>query len=325
MLTYKKFARALGAFALAATLAPATAQVIGPVAVGGFTADIVANGPGPAINSTTEDMDGGVAPNRYCFIAPDYVSPTGATPVSSLPAGGVVSSGQAPFPTFQLAPYTDPNSLRMPGLSGGTLTLNTPRTATELWLLAASGNGASDFDALVTFTDQTNQLFPNQRADDWFGGAAYAIQGVSRVNYTTDMLQNSTVEPRLYQLQLLIAAANQTKFVQSLTFTKLAATGTLNVMALSANVLPTGTQPEAVTAALTVAPNPAMHHLTVQHPPAGTGGERRLLDLTGRVVLTAPAAASGSTTLDVAALPKGVYLLRYADGRQHRGLRVVKQ
>ena len=318
---YKTLTLTLWTLALAAT---ATAQTIAPVVITGFNADIVANGPGPAAGSATDDMDGGVAPNQYCFVAADFVNPIGDTPTSSLPTGGVIISGQAPFPTFQLGDYTAANSLRLPGLSSGTLTLPTPRPANELWLLAASGNGPSDFDALVTFTDQTTQLFSNQFVDDWFDGAAYAIQGVSRVNYSTDIIEHSAVNPRLYQLQLSIAATNRTKLVQSLTLTKTTSLATLNVMAVSANVLPMGTKPAANAPTLTVAPNPATGQLTVQHP-AGTCGETCLLDLTGRTVLTAPTDGSGATTLDVTALPAGVYLMRYADARQHRVVRVVKE
>lgn len=311
----------VSAFILTAATAPA--QTIVPIAVTGFTDDVVANGPGPAATSTTEDMDGGSGVNRFCFVAPDFVNPAGDTPSSSLPLGGLVSSVQSPFPTFQLADYSAPNSLRLPGLGSGTLTLTTPRAANELWLLGASGNLSSEFDAQITFTDQTTQVFPNLLMDDWFNGFAYAIMGVSRVNYTTDIIQHSAVNPRLYQMALPIAAANQAKLIQSVTFTKLSAQGTLNVMGLSAAPSTMGTVPAAPLARLSVSPNPVTGHLTIECP-ADAGGTIELLDLTGRVVLSTEAELA-ATTLDVSALPAGVYVVRYADARQHRMARVVKE
>ena len=107
-------------------------------------------------------------------------------------------------------------------------------------------------------------------------------------------------------------------------FTKTTALGTLNVMALSANVLPMATDPGATEAVISLAPNPVDSRFTVQHP-ATAGGTIRLQDLTGRELLMTPASASGATSLDIATLPAGIYLLRYADVRQSRTIRVVKQ
>ena len=90
-----------------------------PVAVTGFTADIVANGAGTVMSSTTSDMDGGNVGTRYAFMAPSYVSPTGAVPTVSLPASGLINSVATSGLSFQLAPYTANNSLRIAGTGTG--------------------------------------------------------------------------------------------------------------------------------------------------------------------------------------------------------------
>ncbi|MCI1187242.1 T9SS type A sorting domain-containing protein [Hymenobacter sp. DH14] len=62
-------------------------------------------------------------------------------------------------------------------------------------------------------------------------------------------------------------------------------------------------------AALTAAPNPATGRVMLTLPPAATSAE--LLDPLGRVVRRVPAPA-GTSTLDVAGLPSGLYVVRAA-------------
>ena len=44
------------------------------------------------------------------------------------------------------------------------------RAATDVYLLATSGNGDSTFGVTVTFTDNSTQVFAGQTAADWFSG-----------------------------------------------------------------------------------------------------------------------------------------------------------
>src|SRR4051812_9128058 len=97
-----------------------------PVAVTGFTADVVANGAGPVSASTTADVDGGPVNSRFAFMAPTFVNPAGSSPFVSLPATGLIPSATTSGLSFQLAAYTGNNSLRIPGTGTGTLTLATP-------------------------------------------------------------------------------------------------------------------------------------------------------------------------------------------------------
>ena len=278
-----------------------------PAAVTGFTADIVANGAGTVMSSTTSDMDGGATNTRFAFVAPTFVNPSGASPTSSLPAGGLISSAATPGLTFQLASYSANNSLRIAGTGTGALTLTTPQAAGEIYFLASSGNGASTVTVTVTFADQTTEVFAAQTVADWFGGSNFAIQGISRANYDTDNIENSTTEPRLYQYRLALTAANFTKQIQSIRFAKTSATGVLNVMAVSTNAVCTSA-PTAGTAVASVASvcgaTPVTLSLTGASADAGvtyqwqasTNGGTTFTDISGATASTYTASSLAATT-----------------------------
>ncbi|WP_460616742.1 fibronectin type III domain-containing protein [Hymenobacter ruber] len=278
-----------------------------PVTVTGFTADIVANGTGTVMSSTTSDMDGGAVNSRFAFVAPNFVSPTGATPTSSLPATGLINSVATSGLSFQLASYSANNSLRIAATGSGTLTLATPQSAGEIYFLASSGNGASTVTVTVTFTDQTTQVFAGQTVADWFAGSGFAIQGISRVNYDNNTIENSTTDPRLYQIRLALAAGNYTKQIQSIGFAKTSTTGVLNVMAISSNALCTAA-PTAGTAVASVtsvcASTPVALSLTGSSADAGityqwqasTNGGTTWTDITGATGSTYTATGQTVTT-----------------------------
>ncbi len=210
-----------------------------PVPVTGFTNDVIANGTGTVISSTTSDMDNGAVGNRFCFVAANYVSPTGATPVNSLPATGIINSAATPGITYKLESYAANNSLRITATGGtGTLTFNTPspQSAAYVYLMGASGNGASTFTATVNFTDGTTQVFTGRTLADWFGGANPVVQGVGRVNYDSNALQSGT-DPRIYEVQLSLLATNYGKPIQSIGITKTSAVGSLNILAVSVGIV----------------------------------------------------------------------------------------
>jgi gliding motility-associated-like protein len=224
----------------------AAQTVYTPATVTGLNQDIVANAAGTVASSTTSSMDQEtVFGSNWCFAAPSFVNPAGLQPSTSLPATGLIASAVAATPglSYQLASYSAPNSLRIPGVGSGTLTLTTPRPASTVYVLAASGSGDSPSIIVnVTFTDQTLQAFV-VTVPDWFGGSNAAITGVSRVNYDNNTIENNTTDPRLYQIPLQLLPANATKLVQSVTFTKTLPTAVLNVMALTLArpcTLPTG-------------------------------------------------------------------------------------
>ncbi|WP_460502935.1 hypothetical protein, partial [Hymenobacter agri] len=278
-----------------------------PVAVTGFTADIVANGTGTVMSSTTADMDGGGVNSRFAFVAPNFVNPAGASPTSALPATGLINSAVTAGLSFQLASYSANNSLRLPpaATGAGTLTLATPQSAGDVYLLGASGNGASTMTATVNFSDGTTQAFTGITVGDWFGGTPFAIQGISRVNYDNDNIENSTTDPRLYQYRLALLPANYSKTIQSITVAKTSTAGSLNIMAVSVNSVCAGT-PTAGTATASVSSVCASTSFTLSLAGAtadagigyqwqvSTNGGTSFTDITGAT--TNPYTVSGQST-----------------------------
>ncbi|MDO7851693.1 fibronectin type III domain-containing protein [Hymenobacter convexus] len=203
-----------------------------PVAVTGYTADVVADGTGAATARTTADFDGA----SYALMTVGYTNPAGATSTSGLPASGLITSAATSGLTFQLAAYTANNSLRLNTTGGtGTLTVTTPRTAGDVYVLASSGSGVSTMVVTVTFTDGTTQVFPATTVADWYGGTGAAIIGLGRVSVADNTITNNTSDPRLYEFRYTLSAANLSKQVQSVGFSKTSTTGVLNVMGISVN------------------------------------------------------------------------------------------
>lgn len=206
----------------------ASAQTYTPVTVTGYNADVVAEGTGPALTLTTNDVDG--ASNS--FMAAGYTNPANATTSRGLPANGLIVSAVASTPglTYQLAPFTGNNSLRLNGAAAGTLTLATPASAAIVYVLATSGSGTSNTAITITFTDNTTQVY-NLLINDWFGGTGFAIQGLGRVNRNSNFIDNNAIDPRLYQYALTLSPFNIGKQIQSIAFTN---TGkVLNVMGIT--------------------------------------------------------------------------------------------
>lgn len=242
---------------------PATAQITyTPVAVTGFTDDVIANGRGPAASSTTNTVDFGLVNNRFSFVAPDYVSPTGATVTTPtpLPLNGLISSSTTSGLWFQLASYSANNSLRIAGTGSGSLSLTTPQPAQTVYVAAATGNGdatvGTDVTMTVFFTDGSSEAF-TRRVFDWYAGPNVVVGNLSRVNRDNDVIDARPGQPNIYQHALLLSTANWGKPVSRVLFSKTqipAGATILNVFnglaitLASSCGLPTGTvQPAAAT------------------------------------------------------------------------------
>jgi hypothetical protein len=218
----------------------------------GYTADVIANGAGNANVSTSLAVDNA----NYNFMSNDFLPPLAATsPAYALPANGLINSAVTTGLSFQLAPLTGSNSLRIPTQNGtGTLAFSNNVTATKLIVLATSGSGPSTISAVVNFTDDTSQTFTGVVVPDWFFSSAQpvAVSGFGRVLRTTNAIENPLGDPRLYQITLDILPANQVKMVESVQFTKTSlAEGVLNVFAVTADVLSTCPSPTGLAATST--------------------------------------------------------------------------
>lgn len=217
-----------------------------PVAVTGYTADVVADGTGTVASSTSTDFDAA----SYALMALGYTNPGGTVATTGLPATGLINSAATPGLTFQLASYTANNSLQIQAPGTGILTLVTPRAAGDVFVLASSGSLTSTVGMTVTFTDGSTQAFPATVVPDWFGGSPAAISGIGRVSRADNTIQQGTSgNPRLYQFKLTIAPGNLVKLVQSVAFDKTSTSGVLNVMGISINPVCSGLPTAGTTAA----------------------------------------------------------------------------
>src|SRR5690554_6764018 len=90
------------------------AQDLTIVGATGYTQDVVANGVGSMMSSTTTTADY----NNYCFLSQDWKLNSGDAPIGvGLPAGGVIVSPDINGLTYQIpsaaTPYGVNNSLRL--------------------------------------------------------------------------------------------------------------------------------------------------------------------------------------------------------------------
>jgi gliding motility-associated-like protein len=221
---------ALGLGAFHSASAQQTVYV--PAAVTGYTADVIANGPGTVASSTTNTVDRGIPTVRWCFANTTF---PGLTSGPALPANGLITSISTIGLTFQMAPAAGNNSLRIDGAGTGTLTLTSPQSCSEVMVLATEGNGSTAPKSfVVAFTDGTSQTFPNIVVPDWFGGTITpAILVGSRVSYVDNSVDIQNTNPRLYEVRLSLAVANYNKSVQSVTVSKSSTDPVLNVMGIS--------------------------------------------------------------------------------------------
>ncbi|MCX8524112.1 T9SS type A sorting domain-containing protein [Chryseobacterium formosus] len=251
-----KVKRLFGLAAVAALFSTqnVAAQYYYPVAVSGFTSDVIANGVGNATASTTASVDA----VDYAYVSKDFM----ATATSPAMTYGLPVTGQfmgvvttTPGMTYQLASYSASNALKLNATSdSGTLTFATPTAAFNLYFLATGGSGSGTVSAVVNFSDGTNQTFTGLTVGDWYDQANFAIQGIGRIKITTNALEDGGgINPRIYQIPLVITAANQSKTVQSIAFTKTAGTGFVNIFGVSADKYTTCLAPSAVTASAVTA------------------------------------------------------------------------
>jgi hypothetical protein len=206
-----------------------------PVA-SGYTADVIANGIGSSLVSTNNDVDG----VSYAFVAKDFQLTSTSTPLTyGLPTDGIINSVVAGTPglSYILGNLSGNNALRLAAANdSGTLTFTTPKPAFTLYMLSTSGSGTSVVNVTVNFSDGSSQVFSNISLSDWYGGANFAVQGIGRIKRSSDALESSTTDPRLYQTPLAIDAANQAKPIQSVAVTKASGAGYPNIFAFSADV-----------------------------------------------------------------------------------------
>lgn len=223
----------------------AQAQEFAPLQVAsGFNADVIANGVGSAMNSTTMAVDNA----NFAFITTDFQATSSSPTVSTaLPTSGMIVSSAVVGMQFQMAPYSGNNSLRIATQNtSGTLTFTNQISATRIFLLATTGSGQASITGAINFSDNTTQAITSSVVPDWFNSTALpiAISGIGRVGRADNVVETPTGNPRIYQLQVAVAIANQSKTITGITITKSSsAEGVVNLFAVSAEITPTCPSP----------------------------------------------------------------------------------
>lgn len=219
----------------------------------GFNQDVIANGVGAASASTSAAVDN----VDYAYLSNDFrATATSAAPTYSLPASGLINSIATATSglTFQLASYSENNSLKLTANNeSGTLAFANQLSGTTLYILATSGSGASSVSGLITFTDGTTQTANSSAVPDWYDGTTQptAIQGIGRIKRSTNGLEGTATNPRMYQIAFPIDLANQAKLIQSVLITKTLAAGYVNIFGASVKALPNCPEVASVSSAIT--------------------------------------------------------------------------
>jgi hypothetical protein len=274
----------------------------------GLNADVIANGTGTVVSSSNFDIDG----VNYNYVATDYKLTASSTPITyGIPVNGLINSIAPATPglSFQLASLSANNSLRLPTATPtGEIVFTTPIASAKLYMLSTTGSGAGTVSVLITFTDNSTQPLTGISVPDWYGGTnpAPAIQGIGRINRTTNALEPNANDPRMYQVPLAILPANQAKLIQKIQITKTSTGGgVVNVFAFSAEVPPTCPSPSALTATSTATSGTVSWTAAATAPALGYDIYIST-SATAPTASTTPTGNTANTTTTFPGLPTGV-------------------
>src|SRR5690606_22429869 len=126
----------------------------------GFTADVIANGVGNPLLSTSIGVDGG----NWAFLSTDFqITSPGTTYPNALPSSGLMNSIVAASPglSYHINSYSEYYAIRSAtSRSNGTLTLAYPLPAFSIYILGACGDRAVPLSGTINSTDNSTQTFP---------------------------------------------------------------------------------------------------------------------------------------------------------------------
>ena len=235
----------LAGFAATSLLAAPAPAIMTPIAVTGWTSDLVveSNAVGPPYTNYATEMNAGEGTGFYQTGLPGYSW--------GLPPSGLFVSMVGDGTIFQFQPYTASNALVLnadTGLTNGTLTLLTPAVYAQIAVVAHSGNGTNPAGPLTLTFNDNSQLVTTYSAPDWFNNTNNVCWfGTGRLTLTNGSDNNGLENPRWYQttinLATLMGASN--KPLASVTFGKAGAKSTA-IYAISGQLASTAT-PIAIT------------------------------------------------------------------------------
>jgi hypothetical protein len=225
-----------------------TAQIgYTPLEISGFSADVIANGVGPADGSSTHSVDSGSANNAYLCI--DYKPLSNSTALTyGLPVNRTLNSPNTTGLQYLLANYSGNNSLRLSATNDfGVLTFAQPQKLTNLFLAVASGDGGSVVSVEIQFADGTFQTASALTMTNWdstpVAPAVTIINGIGRVNRATGTPSGASNAFKLFQVGIAIDAANHGKTINAIKVTKTNTSGAEsqipNIFAVSGKLTPT--------------------------------------------------------------------------------------
>ena len=211
-----------------------------PIIISGFNVDIIPEGAGTVGSQT----DCGLDATGITYCTDTYASTHYIYTGNNLPDDGRIvnniSGSVYEGATYQLNPYNDKNVLLLfsqaaydrytgtltnprdftnifsGGNTSGTLTLETPGAYEELLFLATSGDGQSDFNVTVNFTDGTSTAPISFTVYDWCLG----VSPYTSVSGLNEVLQSGTSRgagAKLFDCFIDISAY-KTKLVESVDF-----------------------------------------------------------------------------------------------------------
>lgn len=300
-----------------------TAQNYEPLQVSsGFSADVIANGIGPAVSSTNGALDNA----SFCLLAANFQATAASVPPSyALPVSGLLTSPSVANLTFQLADYSANNSLRLADQNdSGILAFTNQVAATNLYFLVTSGSGSSTVNGTITFADNTTQAITAAVIPDWFYSTALpvVISGMGRIGRLDNIIENPANDPRLYQYTVAITAANQSKLVSSVQLTKSSVLeGVANIFAVSAKLSLLGVENYGL-ASFSVYPNPAKDVLTVSGDDVVV--DFSVFNMLGQQIITGNGNGTTELTFSTEALPKGSYIVKINTDRGSASRTIIK-
>lgn len=207
-----------------------TFDTLTPVALGQFNFDVIANGVGTAMSSTTNDVDG----VSFALVAKDFqLTSTATLPTYAVPNNRIIQNG---FRKYRLANYTGNNSLRqLVSSPNAAVRFLAPKRANKVYIMGVSGSAISNFNAIVYFTDGTTQTQAMNFADWYTSNTNVVVSGVGRINRTNNALEGTaTGGPRMHDSAIVISTANRNKQIDSIVIQRTGtAAGVSNVMAVS--------------------------------------------------------------------------------------------
>jgi hypothetical protein len=239
------------------------AQTLQDIPCTGYTGDVVADGNNTSMASTTSNCDG----SGYVFVDGTFNPGSGVCATTGIwPANLKMSSNITSGLIYELQPPSGNNDLVLIDASTGTLTLNSPVMATNLYVLHCSGGAAGTVSVLVTFTDMSTQQFTGIATSNWCTSTSAATAVFNRTVRSTSTTCSVSTCQYMFQMSLAIDAANQSKYIQSLTFTNSAGC-ILNVFAVGGNVITGSTTPVIPDQTTTVCTGSSFNVAPVNNPP----------------------------------------------------------